>query len=250
MQYSGNSSKRRNNIEVLFLSEIDESLHKKLLVEDTNREVNENDTSNQEDDEEDRFDTSADWYKELTEEEIDDTDYTDFSSLSTIKKGIPLERVLDKYCSYNFQTYGIEFKNVCNIRNYKNGSGKQNLSAKTIKPKSKNHEVDFIIYDRALIECKNLDCVARHYSLRRRDVYNKIVLKFKKYSSELKRIVIISDPVWEGTAKEYVQQEGIFLIELHFIVTYSQTSQDIAFEIIKEKLDTILDLPISAINGI
>jgi hypothetical protein len=180
------------------------------------------------------------------EEEFNNEDNVPFHKLSTLEKSYPLESVIRKYCSEIYQNFGVEFKDVSHIRNYK--KRKKGVNQEKEDKKKKNHEVDFIIYDRALIEAKNWDCLGRNYDIKRRDVHNKMLLKFKKYSKDLLRIVIIANPVWEESARQYLLDEGVYIIELGHVVTYSQSTLDSAFIKIKKELDKILNLPNSAIQ--
>jgi hypothetical protein len=69
MQYSGNSSKHRTNIEVLFLSETNERPNKKPLVEDTNPQDIQNINANEDE---------TDW--ELSDEELEILEETNHGS--------------------------------------------------------------------------------------------------------------------------------------------------------------------------
>ncbi len=100
----------------------------------------------------------------------------------------------------------------------------------------------FLIDDLAAIEAKNWDCFSgKGYDVTLRDMRNQVFLKFGKYPG-FKRILIIGKPNWNG-GKEYLIANGFYIIELGFQVTWETEVLNSAYEIIKQKLDTILYLP-------
>jgi hypothetical protein len=149
-----------------------------------------------------------------------------FCQLSNSQKGLPLEKVIRRYCNCNKLKFGIQFKDLARNKNHKKRRGIL--------------DVDFVINDLAAIEVKNWDCFGgKQYVVLQRDLNNQVLNKFSKYSN-LKKILIIANPWWERDAVRYLMKKKVDVITLGFQVTFDTAVMETAFWKIKPELDTLL----------
>jgi len=177
----------------------------------------------------------------FTPEEIEEYLYNQrepipFSKLSNSEKGVPLERVIRRYCiSMNYR-YGLLYRDLARNKNRKGAKGKL--------------DVDFVINEYAAIEAKNWDCFAgKQYVVCKRDLDNQVLNKFTKYK-DLKKILVIAKPWWERGAEKYLYSNKVEIIEVGFQVTYDTMVQEAAFWKIKPQLDTLLYFPYPQLHRI
>jgi hypothetical protein len=205
------------------LSETNERPNKKPLVEDTNAQDTKNKNSNDDD-----WDLSKEEL-EILEEVNHGKEIYNEDEESPVKKGLPLETVIDCYCTVNKFLYDIPYTDVSGIRNFKNRKGQ--------------HEADFVINQAHVIEAKDWDCIGRGYRVTKNKIDREILPRYEKYPvGQFIRILIIAYPSWAEGAKEYLLSKVIFPIELGFFVTNQEPVFCKAYSIIKNAMDKILGL--------
>lgn len=159
----------------------------------------------------------------LTDKEINDL-YNAYKLHCNIEQAKPLEKLLRIYFVLNEDEHNIEWRDLTHIRNFKGRKGE--------------HEADFLIYNIAVIETKNWDCFKRCYSISVNNAKGEILNRFTKYSKNLKRILVIANPIWAEGAKEYLLNNSVHIIELGFVVTESNISD--AFDLVETAMSKLL----------
>jgi hypothetical protein len=162
-------------------------------------------------------------------EKIQNNESDPFSDISEKEKdnekiARPLEETLRRYCEYNLE-YGLTYRDLTHIRNFKRHKGQR--------------VPDFVIYELAVLEAKNWSC--EKYMFAMKEANSQVLRRFKLYSRDLRRILIIGRPRWLKGVKEYLESKGVYIIVIGFVVT--DENKDRAYNIIKDELDQLLYLP-------
>jgi len=93
------------------------------------------------------------------------------------------------------------------------------------KNRSEGGIPDFLVGEEIVVEVKNWNC--EKYAINEYRAFTEIVQRFKNHMDK-RKILIISNPKWEGNAKQYVKAFGIEIYELGYFVSKEKFAKAIS----------------------